>query len=102
MNNYDELIYDYVRLVPLGSVTTFGEIVRVVGNSVQTANVVSALRKVQDITYIPAHRVVTSTGQMSKSFTDGGKRGQKKYLKQEGVIVKNNKVNLNKYCFRFW
>ena len=102
MNNYDELIYDYVRLIPLGNVTTFGEIVRVVGNNVQLANVISALRKVQDVGYIPTHRVVTSTGQMSKSFVDGGKRGQKKLLKQEGIILKNNKVNLNKYCFRFW
>lgn len=102
MKNLEDLIYSYVRLVPLGNVTTFGEIVRIVGNNIQTTNVVSALKRVQDVSYIPTHRIVTSKGYMSESFVDGGKRGQKKLLKMEGVEVKNNRVNLHKYCFRYW
>lgn len=102
MKNLEELIYDYVRLVPLGMVSTFGEIARIVGNNIQASSVVSALKKVQDVHYIPTHRIVTSEGELSSSFVDGGKRGQKKYLKYEGVSVKSNKVNLQKYGFRFW
>lgn len=102
MKNIEDLIYDYVRLVPLGMVSTFSEIARAVGNNVQASGVVSALKKVQDITYIPTYRIVTSSGGLSSSFVDGGKRGQKKLLKFEGVPVKNNKVNLLKYGFRFW
>ena len=75
MNKFEDLIYSYVRLVPLGNVTTFGELVRVVGNNVQTPNVVNALKRVQDVGYIPTHRIVTSKGYMSESFVDGGKRG---------------------------
>ena len=55
-------------------------------NTGEQGDVISALRKVQDVGYIPTHRVVTSTGQMSKSFVDGGKRGQKKLLKQKNNL----------------
>ena len=102
MKNIEDLIYDYVRLVPLGNVTTFGELARAVGNNVLVTNVVNALKKVQDVGYIPSHRIVTGSGYVSASFVDGGKRGQKKYLKYEGVPVKNNRVNLSKYGFYFW
>ena len=102
MKNFDELIYDYVRLVPLGMVTTFSEIAKVVDNGVVSNNVVAALKKVQDVAYIPAHRVVKTSGDLSKSFIDGGKRGQKKLLKSEGVVVKGGRVDLRKFGFRYW
>jgi len=102
MSEIDELIYSYIRLIPLGKVTTFGEIVNVVGNNIQTNNIISALRKVQDIGYIPTHRVVTNDGCLTKTFIDGGRWGQKKYLKNEGVDVKKYKVDLSKFCFYFW
>ena len=102
MKNFDELIYDYVRLVPLGMVTTFSEIAKAVQNGIVSNNVVSALKKVQDVTYIPTHRVVKTSGELSSSFVVGGKRGQKKLLKSEGVVVKYGRVDLQKFGFRFW
>lgn len=102
MKNLDELIYDYVRLVPLGRVTTFSEIAKAVQNGLVSNNIVSVLKKVQDITYIPTHRVVKSTGELCSSFVDGGKRGQKKLLKREGVIIKHGRVNLQQFGFRYW
>ena len=65
-------------------------------------NIMNGLKKVQDITYIPTYRIVTSNGGLSSSFVDGGIRGQKRLLKFEGVKIKNNKVNLSKFGFRFW
>ena len=102
MREFEDLIYEHVRLVPLGMVSTFGELARAVGNNVQVSYIVNILKKVQDITYIPTHRIVTGNGELSSSFVDGGKRGQKKLLRFEGVIVKKNKVDLSKYGFYFW
>ena len=97
MVEYEDLIYNYVRLIPLGMVTTFHEVAKAVGNGVQVSNVVNALKKIQDVDYIPAHRVVTSDGCFSSSFVDGGKRGQKKRLISEGIIIrKNNNKNFSR------
>ena len=102
MKNIEDLIFDYVRLIPFGLVTTFSEIAKAVGQGVSSGYVVNVLKKIQDVFYIPSYRVVTTRGGLSKTFPDGGKRGQKKYLKNEGIIVKQNKVNLQKYGFRYW
>jgi len=102
MKRVVEMIYDYVRLIPFGSVTTFSEIAKNVGQGTSSSFVVNALKGVQDVVYIPSYRVVTTKGALSKTFVDGGRRGQKRYLKNEGVKVKQNKVNLQKYGFRYW
>jgi len=102
MNEVADLIYDYVRLIPFGAVTTFSEIAKNVGQGISSRFVLSTLKNVQDVVYIPGYRVVTAKGLLTKTFSDGGKRGQKKYLKNEGVIVKRNKVDLQKYGFRYW
>ena len=102
MNNIEDLIFGYVRLIPLGRVTTQTEIARALGDTSLSRVVSNSLKKVLDVDYIPSHRVVSNEGRLLDSFVDGGKRGQRRRLINEGLLIKGNKVSLDKYGFYFW
>ena len=46
---------------------------------------------------VPCHRVVNKAGGLAPSYAFGGEDEQKKRLEKEGVVVKDNKVSLEKY-----
>ena len=95
-------VYDLVKLIPLGKVTTYGEIARALGNPRASRAVGYALHKNPEPGVIPCHRVVNRNGELSGSFAFGGASAQKNLLINEGVMVKKNKVDLSKYMFYYW
>lgn len=95
-------VYDYVKLIPLGKVTTYGEIARAIGNPRASRAVGYALHRNPMPGVIPCHRVVNRNGELSRSFAFGGLSAQKNLLINEGVIVNKNKVDLSRYMFYFW
>ena len=100
--NFYERVYDLVRLIPLGKVTTYGEIAKACGNPRASRAVGYALHKNPQPGVIPCHRVVNKDGELSSGFAFGGAKAQKKLLSSEGVTVKGNKVDLSLYMFYFW
>ena len=97
-----EIVYEMIKLIPFGRVTTFGEIAKKAGLS-KAARIVSLL-VTHDQRFIntPCHRVVGGKGSLSKTFILGGRRAQKRMLEDEGIEVKKYKVDLQKYGFYFW
>ncbi len=95
-----EKVYELVRKIPKGKVTTYGEIAkqldispRVVGN---------ILHMNPDQTKTPCHRVVDRNGRVAPGYAFGGKDIQKKLLEEEGVLFKDaTHVNLEKALFKF-
>jgi alkylated DNA nucleotide flippase Atl1 len=50
---------------------------------------------------VPCHRVVNRQGKLARNFGAKGKiKTQAKRLKQEGVKISNNRVDLNQYLWR--
>lgn len=101
MDNIYESIYKIVTQIPKGKVTTYGEIALVLGN-IKLARVVGyALHKNPYFGKVPCHRVVNRFGKLAQNFAFGSIDAQKAMLTAEGVEVKDNKVDLTKYLYKF-
>ena len=99
--NYFENVYDLVKKVPKGKVVTYGEIARAIGNPKMSRQVGWALHVNPKPGVIPCHRVVNRFGELSSAFAFGGVNRQAELLREEGVEVIDNKVDLNKYGYSF-
>lgn len=86
-------VYEVVRLVPAGRVTTYGAIARFIG-SPQAARMVGwAMNNshTQD-DYVPAHRVVNRNGMLSGKRHFGGSQVMEDLLQSEGIEVREDEV----------
>lgn len=97
-------VYQLVKRIPKGKVTTYKEIGRVLKTKGYQA-IGQALRKNPLSPLVPCHRVITTNGNI------GGFCGQQKgkqikrkkmLLKKEGIEFQGKKIkNFNKVLFRF-
>ena len=85
MTGFFEKVYDYVKRVPRGKVTTYGAVARAVGQPRAARQVGWALHSNPQPGVIPCHRVVFADGSVCTGFAFGGKEIQKALLKEEGV-----------------
>lgn len=81
MGKIFEKIYEEVKKIPKGKVSTYGEIARKIGTTPRVVGF--ALHKNPDPKNIPCHRVVFKDGSLSKSYAFGGIKEQKKKLEEE-------------------
>ena len=92
-------IYDIVKKVPRGNVTTYGKIAELVGNKYLCRVVGSALHNNPSPKTIPCHRVVNASGCLAPKFAFGGKDEQKRRLEKENVKVVLDKVDLKIFAW---
>ena len=95
-------IYEAVRKIPKGKVATYAQIAEMAGDRKMARAVGNALHNNPDPDNIPCFRVVNSKGECSGSFAFGGLNEQAKRLREDGVEVVNNKVDLEKYGMKNW
>jgi methylated-DNA-protein-cysteine methyltransferase-like protein len=98
--NTFQIIYEIVRQIPSGSVATYGQIAMLVGNRRLSRVVGYALHVNPDPAHIPCHRVVNRMGEVSKAFVFGGKNKQIELLEAEGVVLKDGRVDLERYQWK--
>ena len=96
--NFFELVYDAVRHVPRGRVTTYSSVAKFLGNPRGSRAVGWAMR-VCPYPDVPCHRVIRSDGFVSGFSGDAKRRIEK--LKREKVKVKNRHIDLSEYYFDF-
>ncbi|WP_044174008.1 MGMT family protein [Flectobacillus major] len=89
-NAFDD-IYQVVKLVPLGRVTTYGAIAAYLGRKGGARFVGWAMNACHGDASIPAHRVVNRNGVLTGKAFFGGNRMQE-LLEQEGIVVKNDTI----------
>lgn len=89
-NRFDD-IYQVVRLIPYGRVTSYGAIASYLGTKRGARLVGWAMNTSHTDASIPAHRVVNRNGVLTGKAHFGGNR-MEKLLQQEGVQVENDKV----------
>ena len=99
MSFYKE-IYELVRQIPKGKVTTYGNIAKMLGRPRSSRVVGYALHVNPEPQTIPCHRVVNREGRLAPGFAFGGPDVQKQLLENEGVFVNSdNCVDLEKYLW---
>ena len=100
MNGFFTRVYEVVKQIPQGKVTTYGAIARIVGNPRMSRQVGWALHVNPEPYVIPCHRVVNRQGKLSGAFAFGGKNVQRDLLVGEGVeFVDDDTVNLVKHLW---
>ena len=90
-NFYDE-VYQVVRLIPKGRVTSYGAIAEYLGTKGSSRMVGYAMGACGGVQPpVPAHRVVNRVGLLSGKFHFGGDT-MEQLLASEGIEVKDNQV----------
>lgn len=104
--NFYEQVYAVVRRIPIGKVTSYGRIARMLGSPNAARAVGYALQalkdKKEDPAYddIPWQRVVNSQGRISIVNREFGAQLQAKLLREEGVIVSDDlQIELDLYLW---
>ena len=91
-------IYEAVKRIPKGKVATYGMVAAMAGNPRMSRAVGNALHKNSDPEHIPCHRVLNAKGELADEFVFGGAGVQQSRLEAEGVVVKDGRVDLEKYA----
>jgi methylated-DNA-protein-cysteine methyltransferase-like protein len=94
-------VYDIVRLIPKGKVTSYGAIATALGTKLSARMVGWAMNAAHNVKpSIPAHRVLNRNGMLSGKMHFGTPTRMQELLEKEGVKIKNDKVvDLEKH---FW
>lgn len=86
------MVYQVVRLIPPGRVTSYGAIANYLGTKGSSRMVGYAMGACGGVhPPVPAHRVVNSQGLLTGKFHFGGNL-MEQLLEAEGVRVENDKV----------
>ena len=96
-----EQVYEVVKLIPKGRVTSYGAIAKSLGAGGSSRMVGYAMRYAGMVhPPLPAHRVVNSSGLLTGKFHFNPPELMVELLEKEGIMVKNDKVqNFNTH---FW
>lgn len=94
-------VYDVVRQIPKGRVTSYGAIAAYLGSRLSARMVGWAMNGAGSVTpRVPAQRVVNRNGMLSGKHHFGSPTRMEELLKKDGVSVKNDQVV--DFKKRFW
>ncbi len=96
MKNIKDKVYEKTTQITRGKVTTYKRLAQAAGLNCPRV-VGNLLHRNPDPGTIPCHRVVNAKGKLAKNFGLGGCQGQAKKLRNEGVEVINDTVDLSRY-----
>jgi methylated-DNA-protein-cysteine methyltransferase related protein len=98
--NFFEDVYEVVKLIPKGRVTSYGAIARYLGTAMSARMVGWAMNAAHSQKGVPAHRVVNSQGLLTGKHHFGSPTAMEDRLKKDGVkVVKDKVVDFEK---RLW
>ncbi len=88
-----ERVYELVRLIPPGRVTSYGAIARYLGTARSARMVGWAMNSSHtNNKYVPAHRVVNRIGLLTGKLHFGNSSTMKQLLENEGAVIENNRI----------
>ena len=91
--NFFEKVYEVVRLIPYGKVTTYGSIAKYLGAASSARMVGWAMNNSHNLSKeVPAHRVVNRKGLLTGKHHFGGTNLMQQLLENEGIIVIENQI----------
>lgn len=96
MTNHDsffEKVYDVVRQIPFGRVTSYGAIADYLGTAGSARMVGWAMNASHThMNFIPAHRVVNRNGLLTGKHHFGGPNVMQQLLESEGIRIMEDKI----------
>ncbi len=93
MSDFYENIYDLVRLIPKGRVTSYGAIAKYLSSPQASRMVGWAMNRAHSQeNYVPAHRVVNRLGILTGKHHFAGENLMQELLESEGIEVKDDKI----------
>ncbi|MDA3930860.1 MAG: MGMT family protein [Prolixibacteraceae bacterium] len=94
-------VYEIVRLIPYGRITSYGAIARYLGTAKSSRMVGWAMNGSHtQAEYVPAHRVVNRNGMLTGKHFFSGENIMQELLENEGIVIEDDKI-LN-FQERFW
>ena len=99
-NNFFDKVYNVVRQIPEGKVTSYGAIANYLGVKKSARLVGWAMNASHGDNSIPAHRVVNRVGLLTGKHHFGGTKIMQQLLENEGILIKENKII--KLELHFW
>ena len=85
-------VYEVVKLIPSGKVTSYGAIAKYLGTNKSARVVGWAMNNSHFDSDIPAHRVVNRNGLLTGKHHFSGEKTMENLLKKEGISVKKNRI----------
>ena len=93
-------VYEVVRQIPEGKVTSYGAIAKYLGSPQSSRMVGWAMNAAHSLADVPAHRVVNRKGLLTGKHHFGGGTIMQQLLENEGVQIKEDQIqDLEKH---FW
>jgi len=97
-NTFRERVYEALKLVPEGKVTTYKALAEYLGTRAYQA-VGTAMNKNPYAPIVPCHRVINSTGDIG-GFAKGTTK-KIEMLTKEGIQIVDGKIDLKKFEYNF-
>lgn len=91
-SGFFENVYEVVKLIPKGKVTSYGAIAKFLGTASSARMVGWAMNNAQHLPDVPAHRVVNRSGRLTGKHHFGEIDKMQKMLEAEGINVENDEV----------
>lgn len=99
-DNFFNRVYEVVRKIPYGKVTSYGAIAKAVGAARSARMVGYAMNASHMLDDVPAHRVVNRNGLLSGKHHFDGTNLMQQLLESEGIqVIDNQVVDFTKH---FW
>ncbi len=98
--NFFEKVYQIVKKIPHGRVTSYGAIAKALGTARSSRMVGWAMNAAHNLPDVPAHRVVNRKGVLTGKHHFEGTNLMQQLLESEGIqIIDNTVVNFKEL---FW
>lgn len=99
-DNFFERVYEIVRQIPEGKVTSYGAIAKALGTARSARMVGWAMNASHNLDDVPAHRVVNRIGMLSGKHHFEGTNLMQQLLENEGIkVIDNQIIDFDKH---FW
>ncbi len=90
--NFFDRVYEVVRQIPEGKVTSYGAIAKALGAARSARMVGWAMNASHNMDDVPAHRVVNRIGMLSGKHHFEGTNLMQQLLENEGIKVEDNQI----------
>lgn len=90
--DFFQKVYEVVKMIPSGRVSTYGLIAKYLGSAKSSRVVGYAMNASHQNSDIPAHRVVNRLGILTGKHHFSGTTLMKNLLESEGVKIQNDRV----------
>lgn len=98
--DFFDSVFQVVRLIPEGRVTSYGEIAKYIGAAKSSRMVGWAMNASHaQKEYVPAHRVVNRNGMLTGKMHFSSPNEMQQKLEAEGAIIENDKIKNFKDLF---